>query len=364
MKIVFRVDASTQIGSGHVMRCLTLADALKNHNCCVTFISRNLPGNLNKFIKKRNFDLIVLPFEDKKSKFFEKKNSYKQFLSEEINIEIEQLVVWLDKLMPDWIIVDHYSLDILWETAIKKGSRKIMVIDDLANRKHSCDLLLDQNYYIDLADRYDALIPSLCHRLLGPQYALIKPSLLNIYAERERIGKYSFNVIKKIVLFMGGSDSDNMTLEVLRYMKQRSLLNCYEIHVIIGLINANREAITKFCFNNGILSYIFPNNFDDFLVQADLFIGAGGSSVYERCLAAIPSIVFSLAENQRKICEDVAKIGAHIFLDKIDDLAEIIKKLNSEQLSFMCQNSRKMFINYKGAEGVVDEIQSCWDYDR
>lgn len=363
MNIVFRVDASTWIGSGHVMRCLTLANALKNHGCRVTFISRNLPGNLNEFIKK-NFDLIVLPFEDKKLQFSERKNQHEQFLSEEINIEIEQSVVWLDKLMPDWIIVDHYSLDILWETAVQKKSRKIMVIDDLANRKHTCDLLLDQNYYIDSEVRYDALLPIFSHQLLGPQYALIKPSFLKIHDERERIGKFDFKTIQKIVLFMGGSDRDNMTLRVLEYMKQHLILNRYDISVIVGLINPNKETIQTFCFINYISCHLSPNNFGDFLIQADLFIGAGGSSVYERCLAGVPSIVFSLAENQQKICVDIARIGAHIFAEKVDCLSNLIKQLNSTQLKFLYQNSRKLFTGYRGAEGVVDEIQSCWNRDR
>lgn len=358
MNIVFRVDASTLIGSGHVMRCLTLADALKKRGNCIVFISRQLPGNLNDIIQKRNFKVIELPYDRKNEIFSNEKNNYEQFLSEKMNIEIQQSEELLDILKPDWVIVDHYSLDASWEGAMKNRVKKIMVIDDLANRKHICDLLLDQNYYVDSSIRYNALVSSHCRQLLGPKYALIKPAFLNIHDERKRLGKFNFEAIKKILIFMGGSDINNTTLGILQYLKKHSILQQYDISVIIGSINPNKEIIEKFCLDNDVLTYVFPVNFDEFLIQADLVIGAGGSSVYERCFSGIPSIVFSLAENQQKICKDVANAGAHIFIKKINELLSLFKKLNCDQLRLMYKNSRKLFIDYKGVEGVVDEIQS------
>lgn len=358
MNIVFRTDSSTIIGSGHVMRCLTLADALKKNGHHVSFISRKMPGNLNVIIQKRNFDIFELPYDKKKLLKLTNKNIYNQFLSEELDIEIKQSRELFNELKPDWIVVDHYSLDILWESAVKKDSRKIMVIDDLANRTHDCELLLDQNYYNDSSIRYYNLVPSKCRQLLGPQYALIKSEFLKIHSQRKHIGKFKFNKIQKIILFMGGADLSNMTLQVLKYMRKNSILCKYEINVIVGSINPHKIEIEKFCLKYNVPFFISPDNYHEFLTQADLVIGAGGSSVYERCISGVPSIVFSLAENQKKICQDVASIGAHIFITQIDEISNILEKLTVVKLKFLYENAINLFINYKGAEGVVNEIQS------
>jgi len=361
MNIVFRTDASTMMGSGHVMRCLTLADALREKGHQVSFVCRKYPGNLNHIISKNKFEVRELFFED--AQLYQEQeysNDYNRWLWVSTQRDADETLSFLRSTCVDWIIVDHYSLDVSWERQLRAVSKQIMVIDDLANRQHDCDILLDQNYYIDSAVRYDELTPPYCMKLLGQNYALIRSNCVKIREQRMTAGKFNFSEIKKIVIFMGGSDINNMTLQILEYLHQHSILHKYNVDVILGASNLHKVEIENFCDLNKAVSYfIAPDNYTDFLIKADLFIGAGGSSVYERCMSGIPSLVFSSAENQRKICVDVACTGAHIFVENVNDLLGVFKKLTPELLRILSEKSIALFSDYQGADGVVNAIQSC-----
>ena len=166
MNIVFRVDSSVDIGSGHLMRCLALAEFLIEQSVKVNFICRALNGNLIDVLKKKNINLTVLSSYQASAKLNENillaiGVSQEKDASDTINA--------LGGAKPDWIIVDHYSLDIKWEKMIRPFVKKIFVIDDLANRPHDCDVLLDQNYYQNLNRRYTKLVPLVTKLLLGSQ---------------------------------------------------------------------------------------------------------------------------------------------------------------------------------------------------
>ena len=144
MKVVFRVDASTRIGIGHFMRCLTLADALVASCAQVHFICRNHEGNQLALLEKKGIHFNSLPMGDTSCS-----EGYDPWLGssqdKDASHTIEALK-GLDEGKPDWRVVDHYALDSQWEMRISPYVERIFVIDDLANRFHYCEMLLDQNY--------------------------------------------------------------------------------------------------------------------------------------------------------------------------------------------------------------------------
>src|SRR4030067_2476328 len=145
MKVCFRVDSSSLIGTGHVMRCLTLAEWLKKNDCEIGFICRELPGNLCHLVELRGFKLQRLPHDgtihgsenvDRK-----KNNFHSDWLSVSWQNDADTSANLLRSESPiDWVIVDHYAIDEKWEKIMRSHAKKVMVIDDLADRRHDCDL--------------------------------------------------------------------------------------------------------------------------------------------------------------------------------------------------------------------------------
>ena len=166
MEIIFRVDASYLIGSGHVSRCLVLAKQLRKYKK-ITFITRFHPGNLDLLIKKMDLRLNLNKIVKKDSDGFD------PWLNSNQEEDYLETMKYFASNVPEWLIVDHYSLDIKWEQKIRKYVKNIMVIDDLANREHDCDVLLDHNWFEEKELRYNDLIPRTSIRLLGLEYLRI-----------------------------------------------------------------------------------------------------------------------------------------------------------------------------------------------
>ncbi|NOR86739.1 MAG: UDP-2,4-diacetamido-2,4,6-trideoxy-beta-L-altropyranose hydrolase [Bacteroidales bacterium] len=307
MQVIFRADASTHIGSGHVMRCLTLAEELRDNGCEVTFVCRELPGNLISIIEEKGYFVSPLEWQDDSNTF-----NWQKDVCETINT-IESKAEKVDLL-----IVDHYKIDFKWESKIRDYAKQIMVIDDLADRNHDSDLLLDQNYYCDLESRYEGLVPEYCLKLLGPRYLLLRQEYIEA---RENLLPRN-GEIKQILIFFGSSDIDGHTLTVLRAIESIKLLDI-NILVVVGASNPNRKEVELYCSGKPNVSfYCQVDNMAELMASVDLAIGAGGASMWERCFLGLPSITVILADNQKKNTEDVDKSGAIKYLGWAHDLLE------------------------------------------
>ena len=195
MTIFFRVDSSIQIGTGHVMRCLTLADELKLKSANVSFICSEGPGNLINHIGQNGYKAYCLP----------------SGITREDDRKLSEDILANHAVKPDWLIIDHYNIDTAYESPLRKFAKGIMVIDDLANRRHSCDLLLDQNYSKN-TKRYHGLVPQSCIQLIGPKYAILRPQFRKV---REQL-KEKNGSVARILVFIGGADPTKETCKLLR----------------------------------------------------------------------------------------------------------------------------------------------------
>lgn len=321
MKQVFiRADASSFIGSGHVMRCLTLAGKLAEQGKKVFFVTRDLPGNMAAYIKDKGYPVLLLPalegviFEDELG-----------LLTESWQLDAAETMQRLKEVQRDpgeiLLVVDHYGLDKEWEQALRPLVSEIMVIDDLANRPHDCDILLDQNYYKNMEERYRGLVSPHCRLQLGPKHALLREEF---YHARKNL-RLRDGVVRRLLIFFGGSDPTNETLKTLKAVE---LLNHPElsVDVVVGKSNPRRAEIEAFCNRLPSTDYHCQvENMAELIARADLAIGAGGSVTWERCFLGLPALVITVADNQVETARDLAEAGVIEYLGKSEtvQVAEI-----------------------------------------
>ena len=193
---------------------------------------------------------------------------------------------------------------------MRSAAKKIMIIDDLANRRHDCDLLLDQNYYRNLNDRYDGLVPVDCLKLLGPKYILLKPEF---WQARERLRKRDGQV-KRILVFFGGSDPAELTLKALAALEHLNRPDI-SVDVVVGSTNPIKEKIKNSCKNISNVSYhLQVTNMPELISNADLALGSGGMSMWERCFLGLPAITVVFADNQLNVTLEAASQNAIKYL--------------------------------------------------
>jgi UDP-2,4-diacetamido-2,4,6-trideoxy-beta-L-altropyranose hydrolase len=220
--------------------------------------------------------------------------------------DVSETLNAIQEIHPDWLIADHYSLGQIWETKLRPHVRKIMVIDDLANRPHDCDLLLDQNYVKDGTTRYEGLVPQSCTKLLGLQYVLLRSEFTEF---KKQLAPKSGNV-QRIFLFFGGSDPDNLTCRALEALSDPGLIYL-NVDVVIGESNRNRGSVEKLVSKRkNTQLYIQIDNIAQLMGEADLALGTGGSTTWERLFLGLPAITIINAVNQKQVTEDLEQFGA------------------------------------------------------
>ncbi len=314
--VVIRVDASLSIGTGHVMRCLTLAGKLSKQGKKVFFVTRDWPGNMAAHIREKEYPVSLLPALHGASSQSELQLAAEVWQEDaaETGKCIEGLQLDTEDIL---LVVDHYALDEKWERALRPMVRKIMVIDDLANRPHDCDILLDQNYYKNMEGRYQGLVPPHCRLKLGPKYALLREEF---YHARKKL-KVRDGVVRHLFIFFGGSDPTQETMKALRAVERLNRPDL-SVDVVVGVSNPHRAEIERFC--NRLSSALFHyqvDNMAELMAGADLAIGAGGTAIWERCFLGLPSLVIAVAENQVETVKALAEAGVVVYLGQHDQVS-------------------------------------------
>lgn len=313
-EVVFRADASIDIGTGHIMRCLTLADMLSESGFECRFVCRDHPGSLTALIRQRGFAVAGLPPAQEEDHGQTMSLGHSHWLGVDWQTDARQTMAAIGGAPADWLIVDHYALDICWERLLRSSCRQLMVIDDLADREHDCDLLLDQNLGRTEND-YRSLAPANCQMLVGAQYALLRPQFARKRAYS--LARRRQAVPRRVLVTLGGVDKDNVTERVLRALLQCAFSKEVEITVVMGQhapwVNAVRDQAARMPWKTIVVSNV--DDMASLMSDADLAIGAAGSTSWERCALGVPTILMVLAENQREVAARLAAEGAANVVD-------------------------------------------------
>ncbi len=309
MNIYFRVDASLNIGSGHVMRCLALAKALKKDGSSVVFIVREHKGHMIPTIEMAGFQVKRLPIYSDENDGNTLGVSWEKDAFETAN-------VFEEETPPDWLIVDHYAIDQCWHKTLRPYVKNIFVIDDVPEKSIDCDLLLNQNLGYSDAD-YKKFVSESTQFLLGPKYALLRTEFAELRSKAlEKRQKYS--EVNSIFISFGALDVDNLTESVLDALSKLTWSNSVEVHVILGEHAPHFKTILKKVKSYSFCVRLHKNvsNMSEFILQADIAIGAAGSTAWERCCLGLPSLCFVLADNQQAIALELGSKKAAVNLGK------------------------------------------------
>lgn len=317
-QIVFRTDSSVAIGTGHVMRCLTFAVGLAEQGAQVQFLCRAHDGNLIDFIESRGFLVHSLSATSGSDRSLRSKNgpAHAAWLGCDWQTDAQYCRAILSGSV-DWIIVDHYALDHRWESSMRDKCNHIMCIDDLADRSHDCDVLLDQNLG-RTANDYRDFVNTDTRLLLGPQYALLRPEFFhwrNISLARRQLPE-----LRHILVTLGGIDRYNVTGRVLKTLAQCRLTTLEQITVVLGSRAPWRTEVTALAADMQVTTTVLSDvqNMAELMTSSDLVIGAGGTTTWERCALGVPTIQLDLAPNQKFICQQVKLYGAIILCGVAD----------------------------------------------
>ncbi|WP_423205146.1 UDP-2,4-diacetamido-2,4,6-trideoxy-beta-L-altropyranose hydrolase [Pseudomonas kribbensis] len=300
MRVLIRADASPTIGSGHIARCLTLARVLRAQGSHVAFACRRLPGHRLDALQAEGFETFELP---------------DRYAGEDPEQAIESMLPWqadIDALATqlegqaefDWVIADHYGLDHHWQTAARRFAPRIAAVDDLATRRYSVDLLLNQNLS-GLSENYQPLLPAGCRTLLGPRFAMLREEFSG-----PAIGIKP--VARRVLVNFGGFDAARQTHHAMLALADFSGL---EVDFVAGADNpawAEMQALAETRPNWRLHSFV--SDFHRRMTEADLFIGAGGGTSWERAALGLPTICIAVSNNQQNNGEVMAAAGAHVFM--------------------------------------------------
>lgn len=336
MRVVIRADASLRIGTGHVMRCLTLAKGLADRGAQVDFICRAHQGNLIALIEQHGFGVITLPFASLGDKASLDLPAHSHWLGCDWHTDAQQSSDAISGTV-DWVIVDHYALDHRWETTMRAKCARIMCLDDLADRSHDCDLLLDQSLGRCNQD-YVQLVPRQARLLLGPKYALLR---LEFAQWRDAsLARRATPQLRHILVTMGGVDADNVTGRVLAALQGDKTTTLDKITVVLGPHAPWREQVRKQAADMPVHTQVLSgvDNMAELMTACDLAIGAGGSTTWERCALGVPTIQIELALNQKFISSSIQAAGVALITNIDEFTHEISALLNDVSTSNILKN--------------------------
>lgn len=362
LAVAFRVDASTLIGSGHVMRCLSLADALSEAGARCFFVMRQQPGSLEGAVRSRGHHVLMLSSggTEKNASRSESEPPHAGWLGVSWEVDASDTLQALKGIELDWLVVDHYALDQRWEAQVRACCRRLMAIDDLADRKHQCDLLLDQNLGRK-PDDYDGLVPGHAKQLIGSDYALLRPEF-----SRARVMSLEARQTREpgnILVSMGGVDATNVTGDVLRVLDTIEAVSTHRVTVVLGAACPHIDEVIEQAelMRLDTRVVVNANNMAELMSRADLAIGAAGGSAWERCCLGLPSLLVVMADNQRPGAEALERAGASLSLGWPDAIEETLPRAMREvfapgRLFEMSQNSAAI-CDGLGVQRVVEALR-------
>ena len=370
MNLAIRVDASVDIGIGHVMRCLTLADAVRKLGGACLFVCRPAEGDMIASIKSRGHKVeLIGGCNDGSYGAHPEPPVNADWLGGNWQDDADQTRKAARDFQADCVVVDHYALDIEWESRLRFGNVKILVIDDLANRPHSSDILLDQNLS-RLDSDYDSLVPTGCQRLVGPAFSLLRPE----FAELRKTAverRFRISERNRLLITMGGVDKNNATGTILGALSRVEVANDLQISVVLGSaapwLNEVKAQIETLPFEARVL--VDVSDMAELMLQSDFCLGASGSTTWERCCLALPTALVILAENQRETAEFFVQNRQALLLDDgiistfEQQLDEIITAMRDEKEYQELARNCSEIVDGRGVERVISALSQRLNFD-
>ncbi len=355
-----RVDASPFMGLGHLMRCLAFANSMRSQGVRTVFICRDSQQSPKALVESEGFEIKLLPAPHKPVDVPSFSVPHAHWLGVGIPRDIEETreVISRERGSQNWLVVDHYAIDRSWESAVRSLVDRVLVIDDLADRDHDCDVLVDQNLYENFETRYDLRVSDHCQKLLGPRFAILRRQFVEARAQiRHRRGR-----VNRILVFFGGADPKNETGKALQALRTIPFANV-QIDIVIGSLNPHRASIESIALEiPGARTHFNIKDMAALMVSADLYVGAGGTTTWERCCLGLPGVVVSIADNQVPLAKCMAKMGAVVDLGPSSDVTEeqirealITLIAQPDQLTQIEINSTKM-VDGLGCQRILDAL--------
>ena len=305
-KVAFRVDGNKIIGFGHVYRCIVFAHYLKENGFSPVFFCRYLHPVLKTKITS---DFCLVELRSDNGLNLSRNGTYQDWLGISEELDASEFILASGKENFEFLIVDSYSLNQAWQINVSKKIPKICVLDDLANRLHSADFLINPSFNAK-SNSYKKFVPDNCLVLAGHKYALLDSSF-----------SFSLNFNKKyhLLINFGGADKDNYTKKVLLILKKVILKHSLRIKIIVGAgyeyLSQLQEYKNKYSDNMTIVAN--TNEMAREVSECMFAVGAGGGSLLERAALGVPSIVVSIAENQSTMGLEYERLGAGFFIKEI-----------------------------------------------
>ena len=304
------------------MRCLTLADALRERGARCTFICRAHPGHLLDLIAQRGHHAVALCSRSNVTVPVPEDSAYTDWLGTDGLTDAHETREALGIQSVDWLVVDHYALDRRWEQILRPHCQKLMVMDDLADRHHDCDLLLDPNLGRSTQD-YAAFIHADTATFIGPQYALLRPEFAQL--RQQSLSRRALPQLKHLLITMGGVDKNNATGQVLQALASCHLPTDLRITVVMGPQAPSLEAVQQQAaiFPRPTQVLVGVSDMAQRMADSDLCIGAAGGTSWERCCLGLPTLVLVLADNQLPGAKALEKAGAALLLTSAQEFPPV-----------------------------------------
>jgi UDP-2,4-diacetamido-2,4,6-trideoxy-beta-L-altropyranose hydrolase len=323
---------------------------------------RNLQGNLETTVERLGFAVRIISDAYTDSSVTKAIQANDHFVIDDWKQDADDTISVYGQISWNWIVVDHYGLDARWESIVSGSCNAVMCIDDLANRMHMCSVLVDPTIDRVAADYSQWLVTTETSVQCGTSYAFIRDEFHN-YVDKSYQRRLA-PTIKNVMISLGGSDPNNITTEILQSLKIIGIPEDWEINVVVGNSSCWYPHVVEVCRDIRCKCNVLRNVTDmaDLMLLADIAIGAGGGTTWERCYMGLPSLVVNLASNQNNIVAGIVRHGAAMEID-LDSLGESLRhclsRLNSDHmlLSQMSHNARQL-VDGKGVSRIVSLISA------
>lgn len=352
-RVVFRVDAGLAIGSGHVMRSLALAEALRSEGASVAWITRAQAGDLRRPLAARGFEVHALPPADPAKRAKEDAGEYERWLGVSWEIDAEESLAALERneVRADLLVVDHYGIDARWEGVLRRHVTRLAVIDDLGNRPHECDVLIAPAAGGSAA-RFRRLVPAACRIVSGASHALVasefaRQRLDSILRRQERAG-----VVTRVLVGFGGVDRNDLTSVAVRALRRCRFEG--ELDVVLGDGAPHKEAVAALLHESfpAARLHIAPASMARLMAGADLAVGAAGVTSWERCAMGLPAVVVCAAENQKAVARALAARGAAV----VTRLSKSLEAVLAERIGGLLRDPARVERMGRRAATVCDGL--------